>query len=123
MTALDKEEDEVHLICAYLKPLSGYARHKLIKNKMGYNTSVPLNTIADMARPCSDTYMKFVISVEEFRKKQEGKSKEILTALLNETILPEDIANACLVFVGGLLNKSTGNTLNVDGGIATAFLR
>ena len=43
--------------------------------------------------------------------------------LLNETILPEDIANACFAFVGGLLNKSTGNTLNVDGGVATAFLR
>ena len=43
--------------------------------------------------------------------------------LLNETILPEDIANACFVFVGGLLNKSTGNTLNVDGGVASAFLR
>jgi len=25
--------------------------------------------------------------------------------------------------VGGLLNKSTGNTLNVDGGVAAAFLR
>jgi NAD(P)-dependent dehydrogenase (short-subunit alcohol dehydrogenase family) len=36
--------------------------------------------------------------------------------LLNETILPDDIANACFVFVGGLLNKSTGNTINVDGG-------
>ena len=43
--------------------------------------------------------------------------------LLNETILPEDIANACFAFVGGLLNKSTGNTLNVDGGVAPAFLR
>jgi rhamnulose-1-phosphate aldolase/alcohol dehydrogenase len=43
--------------------------------------------------------------------------------LLNETILPEDIANACFVFVGGLLNKSTGNTINVDGGVAAAFLR
>jgi rhamnulose-1-phosphate aldolase/alcohol dehydrogenase len=43
--------------------------------------------------------------------------------LLNETILPEDIANACFVFVSGLLNKSTGNTLNVDGGVAAAFLR
>ena len=43
--------------------------------------------------------------------------------LLNETILPEDIANACYVFVSGLLNKSTGNTLNVDGGVAMAFLR
>ena len=43
--------------------------------------------------------------------------------LLNETILPEDIANACFAFVGGLLNKSTGNSLNVDGGVAAAFLR
>ncbi|HQS51989.1 MAG: short-chain dehydrogenase, partial [Sphingobacteriales bacterium 39-40-5] len=34
--------------------------------------------------------------------------------LLNETILPEDIANACYAFVGGLLSKSTGNVLNVD---------
>jgi len=43
--------------------------------------------------------------------------------LLNEIILPEDIANACFAFVGGLLNKSTGNALNVDGGVATGFLR
>ncbi len=43
--------------------------------------------------------------------------------LLNEIILPEDIANACFALVGGLLNKSTGNVLNVDGGVATAFVR
>lgn len=43
--------------------------------------------------------------------------------LLNEIILPEDIANACFAFVGGLLRKSTGNMLNVDGGIALAFPR
>lgn len=43
--------------------------------------------------------------------------------LLNEIILPEDIANACFIFVSGLLNKSTGNVLNVDGGIAAAFVR
>jgi len=43
--------------------------------------------------------------------------------LLNEIILPEDIANACFAFVSGLLNKSTGNVLNVDGGVATAFVR
>lgn len=43
--------------------------------------------------------------------------------LLNEIILPEDIANACFAFVGGLLNKSTGNVLNVDGGVANAFVR
>jgi rhamnulose-1-phosphate aldolase/alcohol dehydrogenase len=43
--------------------------------------------------------------------------------LLNEIILPEDIANACFSFAGGLLNKSTGNVLNVDGGVAMAFVR
>ncbi|MEJ7738203.1 MAG: bifunctional aldolase/short-chain dehydrogenase [Chitinophagaceae bacterium] len=43
--------------------------------------------------------------------------------LLNEIILPEDIANACFVFVGGLMHKSTGNVLNVDGGVAMAFVR
>jgi rhamnulose-1-phosphate aldolase/alcohol dehydrogenase len=43
--------------------------------------------------------------------------------LLNEVIEPTDIANACFAFVGGLLNKSTGNVLNVDGGVPTAFVR
>jgi NAD(P)-dependent dehydrogenase (short-subunit alcohol dehydrogenase family) len=65
----------------------------------------------------------------EGRAKAYGIKVEELPAyyarrtLLNETILPEDIANACFAFVGGLLNKSTGNTLNVDGGVAAAFLR
>ncbi|HZH36263.1 MAG TPA: bifunctional aldolase/short-chain dehydrogenase [Flavisolibacter sp.] len=43
--------------------------------------------------------------------------------LLNEVIEPEDIANACFAFVGGLLSKSTGNVLNVDGGLPHAFVR
>lgn len=43
--------------------------------------------------------------------------------LLNEIINPGDIADACFAFVGGLLNKSTGNILNVDGGLSTAFVR
>jgi len=43
--------------------------------------------------------------------------------LLNEVILPDDIANACFAFAGGLLGKSTGNVLNVDGGVAAAFVR
>ena len=65
----------------------------------------------------------------EGRAKAYGISVEELPSyyakrtLLNETILPEDIANACFAFVGGLLNKSTGNVLNVDGGVAAAFLR
>ncbi|HEV2354788.1 MAG TPA: bifunctional rhamnulose-1-phosphate aldolase/short-chain dehydrogenase, partial [Puia sp.] len=65
----------------------------------------------------------------EGRAKAYGVSVQELPAyyakrtLLNEIILPEDIANACFVFVGGLLNKSTGNVLNVDGGVAMAFVR
>ena len=43
--------------------------------------------------------------------------------LLNETILPVDIANACFALCGGLLNKSTGNVINVDGGVAAGFVR
>jgi rhamnulose-1-phosphate aldolase/alcohol dehydrogenase len=43
--------------------------------------------------------------------------------LLNEIILPVDIANACFAFVGGLLSKTTGNALNVDGGVAMGFYR
>jgi len=65
----------------------------------------------------------------EGRAKAYGIKVEELPAyyakrtLLNQIILPEDIANACFVFVGGLLNKSTGNVMNVDGGVATAFVR
>jgi rhamnulose-1-phosphate aldolase/alcohol dehydrogenase len=43
--------------------------------------------------------------------------------LLNEVILPEDIANACFALTGGLLNKSTGNVINVDGGVTAGFVR
>ena len=43
--------------------------------------------------------------------------------LLGEVILPEDIANAVFALTGGLLSKSTGNVLNVDGGVAMAFVR
>ncbi len=65
----------------------------------------------------------------EGRAKAYGVKVEDLPAfyakrtLLNEIILPDDIANACMAYVGGLLNKSTGNVLNVDGGLATAFVR
>lgn len=56
-------------------------------------------------------------------KVEELPSYYAKRTLLNEIILPEDIANACFAFVGGLLNKSTGNVLNVDGGVAMAFVR
>jgi len=65
----------------------------------------------------------------EGRAKAYGVTVEELPAyyakrtLLNEIILPDDIANACFAFVGGELSKSTGNVLNVDGGVAMAFVR
>lgn len=43
--------------------------------------------------------------------------------IMNEIISAEDIANGVFTFVGGHLSKSTGNILNVDGGVAAAFLR
>ena len=43
--------------------------------------------------------------------------------VLNEEILAEDIANAVFLCVGGLLHKSTGNVINVDGGVPAAFVR
>ena len=65
----------------------------------------------------------------EGRAKAYGISVEELPAfyakrtLLNEEILVEDIANGVFAFVSGLLAKSTGNILNVDGGVAAAFVR
>jgi len=65
----------------------------------------------------------------EGRAKAYGVTVEELPAyyakrtLLNEMILPVDIANACFALTGGLLNKSTGNVINVDGGVAAAFVR
>jgi len=65
----------------------------------------------------------------EGRAKAYGVSVEELPAyyakrtLLNEIILTDDIANACFVLISGLLNKSTGNILNVDGGVAAGFVR
>lgn len=43
--------------------------------------------------------------------------------LLNAEILPEDIAAAAFVLVGGELSKSTGMIVPVDGGLAAAFAR
>ncbi len=64
----------------------------------------------------------------EGRAKSNGISVEELPAfyakrnLLNEIILPEDIANGVFALVG-LLDKSTGNTINIDGGMPNAFVR
>lgn len=64
----------------------------------------------------------------EGRAKAYGITVEELPAyyakrnLMNEIILPDDIANGVFALVA-ILGKSTGNTINVDGGVANAFLR
>ncbi|MDG3581205.1 bifunctional aldolase/short-chain dehydrogenase [Galbibacter pacificus] len=64
----------------------------------------------------------------EGRAKAYGISVDELPAhyakrnLLNEIIYPEDIANGVFSLVA-ILDKSTGNIINVDGGMANAFVR
>ncbi|OBW40754.1 Diacetyl reductase [(S)-acetoin forming] [Chryseobacterium sp. MOF25P] len=64
----------------------------------------------------------------EGRAKANGITVEELPAfyakrnLLNEIILPEDIANGVFACVA-ILDKTTGNIINVDGGMANAFPR
>lgn len=64
----------------------------------------------------------------EGRAKANGITVDELPAfyakrnLLNEIIRPEDIANGVFSLVG-ILDKSTGNIINVDGGMANAFVR
>jgi hypothetical protein len=41
---------------------------------------------------------------------------------MNEIIYPEDIANGVFACVS-ILSKTTGNIINVDGGMANAFVR
>ena len=55
------------------------------------------------------------------KDKEELPSFSAKRTLLNEIILADDIANACFALVAGLLNRTTGNILNVDGGIAMSF--
>ncbi|MBK8506266.1 MAG: bifunctional aldolase/short-chain dehydrogenase [Saprospiraceae bacterium] len=64
----------------------------------------------------------------EGRAKANNISVEELPAfyakrnLMNEIILPEDIANAVFALTA-ILDKSTGNMINVDGGMANSFVR
>jgi rhamnulose-1-phosphate aldolase/alcohol dehydrogenase len=65
----------------------------------------------------------------EARAKAYGISLDELPAyyakrtVLNEEVLPDDIAQAVFTFVSGQLKKSTGNLLNVDAGITESFPR
>ncbi len=56
-------------------------------------------------------------------KVEELPSYYAKRTILNEIIGVSDIANGVFAFVGGDLSKSTGNVINVDGGVAAAFVR
>lgn len=94
---------------------------ELGKDKIRVNTINPDAVISDSKIWAGDwaagRAKAYGVTVEELPQYYAKRT------LLNEIILPDDIANACFAFVGGLLNKSTGNVLNVDGGVATAFVR
>jgi rhamnulose-1-phosphate aldolase/alcohol dehydrogenase len=94
---------------------------ELGKDKIRVNSVNPDAVIADSkiwAGAWAEGRAKaYNVSIEELPKFYASRT------LLNEIILPEDIANGVFACVGGLLNKSTGNVINVDGGLAVAFVR
>lgn len=101
--------------------LSRLLAAELGKDKIRVNSVNPDAVIADSkiwAGAWAEGRAKaYGVTVEELPKFYASRT------LLNEIILPEDIANGVFVCVGGLLNKSTGNVINVDGGLAAAFVR
>ncbi|MEM8893646.1 MAG: bifunctional aldolase/short-chain dehydrogenase [Bacteroidota bacterium] len=57
------------------------------------------------------------VSIEDLPKHYAKRT------LLNAILEREDIAKAVIAFVDGTFSKSTGNIINVDGGVAAAFVR
>jgi rhamnulose-1-phosphate aldolase/alcohol dehydrogenase len=57
------------------------------------------------------------VSEDELQTYYQGRTK------LGVAVLPEDVAEAIAFFVGPRSNKSTGNVVNVDGGVTAAYPR
>jgi len=57
------------------------------------------------------------VSEEELQTFYKGRTK------LGVAVLPEDVAEAIAFFAGPRSNKSTGNVVNVDGGVTAAYPR
>lgn len=64
-----------------------------------------------------DRAKAYGVSVEDLPKFYADRT------LLKEILYPADVANGVYVFVSGMLGKSTGNMLNVDGGLPAGFPR
>jgi rhamnulose-1-phosphate aldolase/alcohol dehydrogenase len=57
------------------------------------------------------------VTEDELQTYYKGRTK------LGVAVLPEDVAEAIAFFVGPRTNKSTGNVVNVDGGVTAAYPR
>ena len=57
------------------------------------------------------------VSEDELQTYYQGRTK------LGVAVLPEDVAEAIAFFVGPRSDKSTGNVVNVDGGVTAAYPR
>ena len=56
------------------------------------------------------------------KKANHTNIAKLWSAYLDKKITPKDIANSVFAFLA-ILDKSTGNIINVDGGVANAFVR
>ena len=57
------------------------------------------------------------VSEDELQTFYQGRTK------LGVAVLPEDVAEAIAFFAGPKAAKSTGNVVNVDGGVTAAYPR
>lgn len=94
---------------------------ELAEDKIRVNNVNPDAVIADskiwQSGWAQDRAKAYGVALEDLPKFYADRT------LLKEIIYPADIAAAVFLFVGGMLNKSTGNSLNVDGGLPAAFPR
>jgi hexosaminidase len=81
---MGREVDELLLLVSYLQPKNGYARHYALKKKGTYHVRLPLNSLADMARPTSLAYLNFIHLIEAYRKNPEGETKSQLSELFHD---------------------------------------
>jgi NAD(P)-dependent dehydrogenase (short-subunit alcohol dehydrogenase family) len=93
---------------------------ELAKDKIKVNTVNPDGVIVGSkiweGKWAEGRAKAYGISVEELPEFYAKRN------LLQEIILPEDIANGVFAVIA-ILTKSTGNMINVDGGVANAFVR
>ena len=86
-----KERDAVKLLTSYVKPISGYRRHKGYKNVGAYSNAILLTTIADMARPTSDAYLDFVLLTVDYINKPTPERKKALETIFQSWINQNEI--------------------------------